>query len=50
MHEAPFVSLRQRICRSEDTVIHYVKLVGSCNDCPQAEDQNECHSFHNRKR
>ena len=49
MHEPPVVSLRQRICRSEDTVIHYVKLVGLCNDCAQTDDQRECHSFHNSK-
>ena len=50
MSGPPFVPLSQRICRSKDTVIDNVKLVGLCNRCAQADDQNECYSFHNYER
>ena len=35
MHEPPLVSLGQRICRSEDTVIYYVKLVARTTIAPR---------------
>src|SRR4029077_9103242 len=47
MSGSPLAPLSQRIDGPKNTIIDNVKLVGLRDRCAQADDQNECYSFHN---